>query len=350
MQDSNSLDNSRQLRQPSDNVDALSHHRPAGFWERALAWLIRLFKGLCCAFSIIWLAFIALCTILCFTSGLTPIGKAVVATMSVAAVIPILLLLDGKRKYVIGVPCLFVAGWIVWFIWQTRDMIGIGPRIGKQTNHRMMEIGLALHWYNDRWGHLPFPVRCAALDKSVDWHERNGKGKPLYSWRVAILPLPRSWDPDQPWDVTSNRDLLKRYVLFSYCFRPDDEATFPDTMALAITGPGTAFGDGTGPPEPLEGVPPQAILVVESRVSGIPWPAPGDFDIRTMPRSINALNGKGISGFFPEVFQVVFADGQVWLLSKKVPFETLNNFFRIEDAKKHDREKLLGPYALDRRE
>jgi hypothetical protein len=213
----------------------------------------------------------------------------------------------------------------------------------------MKEIGIALRWYNDRWGRLPFPVRRAALVGSVDWHERNGEGKPLYSWRVAILPLPQSWNPDQPWDALSNRDLFKRHLLFTYRLHPDEDAVLPDTMALAITGPGTAFGDGNAPPESLDSVPSQTILVVEACNSGIPWPAPGDLDVRTMPSTINAPNVKAISGLSLDGFRVVFADEKLWLLSKKVPFETLKKFFTIEDAKKCDRDKLLGPYALDRR-
>ena len=38
------------------------------------------------------------------------------------------------------------------------------------------------------------------------------------------------------------------------------------------------------------------ILLVEVRNSGTHWMQPGDFDIRTMPRTINDPAGKGISG------------------------------------------------------
>ena len=97
----------------------------------------------------------------------------------------------------------------------------------------------------------------------------------------------------------------------------------------------------------LKDVPPDAILIVEVRASGIPWPAPNDFDIRTMPHAINAVDGKGISGRFAGGFHVGFADG-VWFLSDNVPFETLKKFFTVADAKQYDREKLLGPYVLER--
>jgi hypothetical protein len=87
---------------------------------------------------------------------------------------------------------------------------------------------------------------------------------------------------------------------------------------------------------------------VETRSSGIPWPAPGDFDIRTMPRTVCARDGKGISSRNAGGFHLIFADGQVWLLSDKVPFETLIKFFTTADAEKHNREQLLGSFALHR--
>jgi hypothetical protein len=98
----------------------------------------------------------------------------------------------------------------------------------------------------------------------------------------------------------------------------------------------------------LNDVPSATVLAVETRSSGIPWPAPGDFDIRTMPRTVCARDGRGISSSNAGGFHVVFADGQVWLLSEKVPFETLFKFFTIADAEKHDRERLLGSFALHR--
>jgi hypothetical protein len=45
---------------------------------------------------------------------------------------------------------------------------------------------------------------------------------------------------------------------------------------------------------------------------------------------------------------VVFADGQVWFLSADIPLEDVRKFLTIDGAKKHDREQVLGPYALSR--
>ena len=86
---------------------------------------------------------------------------------------------------------------------------------------------------------------------------------------------------------------------------------FPETKHLAITRPGTAFGDGTGRPMALKDTPSATILAVETGSSGIQWPASGDFDIRTMPRTICTRNAKGIASRNTGGFHVIFADGYV---------------------------------------
>lgn len=92
------------------------------------------------------------------------------------------------------------------------------------------------------------------------------------------------------------------------------------------------------------------ILLVESRNSGINWMEPRDFDIRTMPRTINAQDGSGISGHTKYGFHVLFADGEVWRIKHTIPFEELEKFFTQESAKRHDREKVLGPYVDEKYE
>ena len=114
---------------------------------------------------------------------------------------------------------------------------------------------------------------------------------------------------------------------------------------FAITGPGTAFGDGeTELPHSLDDLDADTIVVVEVRDSAMHWMAPGDFDIRTMPRTINAPDGRGISSRFRAGFHVIFADGAVWRLSHDTPPAALEKFFTIEGARRFDRDELLGAY------
>jgi hypothetical protein len=76
--------------------------------------------------------------------------------------------------------------------------------------------------------------------------------------------------------------------------------------------------------------------------------APGDLDIRTMPRTINGADGHGISSRYAGGFHVLFADWRIWFVSQRVPFDELEKFFTVEGARKYDAEELLGPYVLVR--
>ncbi len=203
-------------------------------------------------------------------------------------------------------------------------------------------------------GRLPPSVESRNVkpgDSSVQ--KREGESSYSCSWRYTIFPLTigvaKFLQFDESWDSPSNQAVVNEYGSF-FCSggKATPDEPIRDATVLAITGPGTAFGDGNDPPMRFNELPPGAILVVEVRASGIPWPAPGDFDIRTMPQTINAPDGKGISGQHAGGFHVIFGDLQIWFISNDVPFETLQKFFTVAEAKKHDRETLLGPYALKR--
>lgn len=243
-----------------------------------------------------------------------------------------------------------VAGLAVWTLQTVLNASG-----QEFARRGLLYVSMALVSYSDVHGHLPYQaVRQEPSGQSKEAGPPDGAGGPLYSWRVEIVPYLESWhgtwDPSQPWDHPANRQLveLSSFYAFGATGPEGSPQAFPETNLLAITGPGTAFGDGTGRPMAVKAVAPATILAVETRSSGIPWPAPGDLDIRTMPRTVCARDGKGISSRNAGGFHLIFADGQVWLLSDKVPFETVSKFFTTADAEKHDREQLLGSFALHR--
>src|SRR5438477_2970944 len=72
-----------------------------------------------------------------------------------------------------------------------------------QCVHNLKQIGLAMHNYRSANDAFPMP---AITDKN---------GKPLLSWRVAILPfieqgeLYNKFHTDEPWDSPHNKALLK---------------------------------------------------------------------------------------------------------------------------------------------
>jgi hypothetical protein len=223
----------------------------------------------------------------------------------------------------------------------------------ERSHPRNPDGGLSLDRVPWGTGRLPSPV-VSRNARSGESPSPKGEGKRPFtcSWRYTIFPLligvGKLLQYEEPWDAPVNQSVVNEYGAFFCLGRGRSDGPIRDTIALAVTGPGTAFGDGKEPPMPLNEVPAAAILVVEVRASGIPWPAAGDLDIRTMPRTINAPDGKGISGQHEGGFHVIFADQQVWFISDKVPFETIQRFFTVADAMKSDRERLLGPYALGR--
>jgi hypothetical protein len=221
-------------------------------------------------------------------------------------------------------------------VWGIRTALDVSSR--RATRGQFNDVARSLVDYSEFRGNLPYPVRRESVGQSLENGSDGGIGRPLYSWRVEIVPYlvswHGSWDESQPWNQPANKQLVELSCFYAYdATGPEGRPqSFPETNALAITGPGTAFGDGKEPPRALKDVPSNTILVVETRASGIPWPAPGDFDIRTMPQTINAPDGKGISSRNAGGFHVIFAEGQVWRLSHKVPFETLKRFFTTADA------------------
>lgn len=225
-----------------------------------------------------------------------------------------------------------------------------------QSTHAPNGQGIPMEDVAWEHGRLPFPVRHRADASDIrSFYLENGNGEESWSWRVELLPYLESMhadlNPSEPWHSKNNRHVLQRYgAYFSYCL-PDDVRDnpdlFPQANALAITGPDTAWGCETEPPRRLKEIPNDTILVVEVRSSGIPWPAPGDLDIRNMPQAVNDPEGKGVSSKYTDGFHVVFADGQVWFLSNQVPFVELRKFFTISGARTHDRDTLLKPYLID---
>lgn len=256
------------------------------------------------------------------------------------------------------------------------------------------QVGITWRNYQDSHGHdMPRAARypelpddapqCIALGEDlVPYEERvtrranvcpDTSAKPLYSWRLMVHGYEcgdywADWRGDhpvvdfsQPWDSEIMTELREDpcygppYSRAVYG-RPFSYPRDKHTRMVAIVGPGTAWGDGTteplslprGPlsarPEDDNTIPDDAIIIVESANSGIHWMEPRDFDIRTMPRTINAPDGSGISSDNRIGFCVLFADGDAWTISHDVPFEELEKFFTVNGAKQYDRNEVLGPY------
>lgn len=228
-----------------------------------------------------------------------------------------------------------------------------------KTTNCFKLIALALHNVNDTYERLPDPIHHADNAESPSARPQDSNGDQLYSWRFAIIPYIASYKMDVAFDHSWRDPLNARWQTVPQPYAYDgwgdgvfdrrDPSSIPtETCAFAICGPGTAFGDGdTEPPRSINDLDEDTILVVEVRNSGIHWMEPGDFDIRTMPQTINDPDGRGISSAHESGFHVVFADGTVWYLRNDTPFEELAKFFTVEGAKANDRDRALRSYLHD---
>jgi hypothetical protein len=110
----------------------------------------------------------------------------------------------------------------------------------RRSLHNLKQILVAFHNYDAAHNHLPGDIR----DKA---------GKPLLSWRVAILPyverdnLDRQFKLDEPWDSEHNLKLLSRMpTVYRVGIEPNDAT---HTYYQVFAGPGTPFGPSRfGPP------------------------------------------------------------------------------------------------------
>ncbi len=146
-------------------------------------------------------------------------------------------------------------------------------------------------------------------------------GKPLLSWRVAILPyieeaeLYEKFKLDEPWDSPHNKPLLDEIPTIYHC--PSDQ--YPDptlTNYRGFEGPRAMFEKGRKVQlqDFLDGTS-NTLMVVEAE-AGVPWSKPDDlpFDPEAPPSP--SLYGAGSK--HPGGFNAAFADGSVRFLKRSI--------------------------------
>lgn len=150
----------------------------------------------------------------------------------------------------------------------------VGEAAGRvQSTNNLKQLGLAIHNYHDVKDKVP---PAAITDKA---------GKPLLSWRVAILPyieegaLYQQFHLDEPWDGPNNSRLMSRMpkTLASLNF---PEATAENkTPYRVFVGKKTPFEPGTTLSLKDFPNPRQTILIVEA-AEAVPWTKPQELDYR----------------------------------------------------------------------
>lgn len=237
----------------------------------------------------------------------------------------------------------------VFYIRRERHRARIALVQRNMAKTRFRAISFALRAFSFEHGQFPHPIRHAGNGNVVDPHD-DPRAKALYSWRFAMIrhlaparEFAFTVDFGESWNSYANQYWRPIALFFSSDLRERTK-----TCVFAIIGPDTPFGDGASEaPHSTNELDSDTILLVEVRNSGVHWMEPGDFDLRTLPHTINAPDGRGISGEHAGGFFVAFADGEAWFLSNDVPFDELAKFFTITGAKANDRNVVLKPYELN---
>lgn len=187
-----------------------------------------------------------------------------------------------------------------------------------RSANNLKQIGLALHNYHDTYGVLP---AAAIVDK---------KGKPLLSWRVAILPfieqdnLYKQFKLDEPWDSEHNKALAETVVKVFQLPYGDSKPGI--THYRAFVGNGAAF-------DPIQGLKfnqftdgtSNTLFVVEA-AEGVPWTKPDNIEFDPKKPMLKHLR------FEKTVCQVLMCDGSVRALPNTLKDEVLKLLIQRDDG------------------
>ncbi len=180
-----------------------------------------------------------------------------------------------------------------------------------QCTNNLKQMMLAFHNIHSATNAFPAP---AITDKD---------GKPLLSWRVAILPyveqqaLYNKFKLDEPWDSPNNKPLIKEMPSVFLC--ASRKKAEPGTTTYRVfVGEGALFdemGQGVGLQAITDGTS-NTIAIVESD-DAVPWTKPEGlkFDAKAKP----ALFGAGSP--HPGGLNVGFCDGSVHFIKRSITMQ-----------------------------
>jgi prepilin-type processing-associated H-X9-DG protein len=189
-----------------------------------------------------------------------------------------------------------------------------------QSQNNLKQIGLAMHNYADIGGGV-LPA-AAIVDK---------RGKPLLSWRVAILPyveqnnLYKQFHLDEPWDSEHNKKLIgtmpKVYAL------PYGGSKPGQTHYRVFVGQGAAFDmvQGLRLPADFPDGTSNTMLAFEA-AEGVPWTKPDEIEFDPQMPMVKHLR------FENSICNVLMADGSVRAVPKTIREEVLKLVIQRNDG------------------
>jgi hypothetical protein len=213
-----------------------------------------------------------------------------------------------------GTP--IAARWLIWVFAIGISCYAILPacsffpreeRYIRACSSTLRQIGTALQSYHDVYRAFP-PAYITDKD-----------GRPLYSWRVLLLPfinqeyLYNKLHLDEPWDSPYNKPILDSYKPYNdfVCIDLPNKNEL-NTSYVMIVGPDT-ISDGPHSKN-LHDIADGAwntIFAVEIANSGIHWAEPRDLKADEINYRINDPDHKGISSCHKGYAHVLFGDNTV---------------------------------------
>jgi Protein of unknown function (DUF1559) len=188
------------------------------------------------------------------------------------------------------------------------------PEARKLSTHNLKQLALAAHNFHDTNNRMP------------PWAIHGKDGKPLLSWRVAVLPylgkeaeeLYKQFKLDEPWDSDHNKKLIEKMPSVFKHPRAGDKPGL--TRYQGFVGAGMIFD-----PNPARRVSLVTItdgtsntLLYAEAAEAVEWTKPADlaYDAKKpLPKLYADWQGKG--------FFTAFADGSVRFVNAAVPEATL---------------------------
>jgi len=199
------------------------------------------------------------------------------------------------------------------------DTLEEAARARQVAMTQMRHFGLGMHSYHQEHKSFPPP---ALVD---------GDGKPLLSWRVALLPyleddykdLYGQFHLDEAWDSEHNKPLIAKMPAIYRCPR-SKKADSGMTVYQVPRGPSTVFAgpDGISYRKITDGTSNTIGVVEVDENHAVPWTKPEDwtFDPANPP--------KGLGGHFPErIFLCLVCDGSTHAIPITAKKETLSALF-----------------------
>jgi len=203
----------------------------------------------------------------------------------------------------------------------------------------LKQIGLALHAYEAKYDHLPAAAIC------------DREGRPLLSWRVALLEfveaesLYKEFHLDEPWDSPHNLSLLPRMpAVYRSCGTQTPERHM--TFYRVFVGPGTAFErDGLSLGTDFPDGTSNTIFVIEAG-EAVPWTKPDELEyhpdkpLPPLGGMFRVRNWLDRIQFKSDLTQACFADGSVRVMSRGAPEAAIRAAITRNGGEKTDLSQL----------